>query len=269
MGQSWKKSTFLLVVLCLTIAEPSWSDVPPAPTPLFSESFCLKIFEGVVEQARSSAWQISDRDRHILTQCRSKFPPTANAKLPLPTATECVYVVKTLVQGGLSKVKEIELPPEQARSIERCDEVIKYYPLQSDNMLPTLKPNERIVVDKTVYQTQLPQRGDIVVFNLPNPPESSNIQEPVTQRVIGLPSEKVKVKNGVIYINSQLYNEDYITKSANWYESVIVPANSYFVLDDNRNNSTDRRIWSIIPREAIAGKVIWQFGSKEGLGNQK
>jgi signal peptidase I len=197
-----------------------------------------------------------------LTQCRNKFPSTANAKIPLPTASECVYVVKTLVEGGLSKVKEIELPPEQARSIERCDEVIKYYPLSSENMLPTLKPNERIVVDKTVYQTQLPQRGDIIVFNLPNPPESANIQEPVTQRIIGLPSEKVKIKNGAIYINSKLYREDYITKSANWYESVIVPANSYFVIDDNRNTSTNRQLWSLVPKDAIAGKVIWQFGSK-------
>jgi signal peptidase I len=262
MGQYWQKSTTLAVLLSLTIARPGWSDPPPVPAPIYSEAFCLKIFEGVVEQARSSSWKISDRDRHILNQCRSKFPPTANSKIPLPTASDCMDVVKTLVQEGLNKVKEIELPVAQVRSIERCDEVIKYYPLPSDNMLPTLKANERIVIDKIAYQTQLPQRGDIVVFNLPNPPESQNIQEPSTQRVIGLPNEKVKIKKGIVYINGQLYPEDYITESANWYESVIVPANSYFVLDDNRNNSTDRPKWNIIPRESIVGKVIWQFGSK-------
>jgi signal peptidase I len=186
----------------------------------------------------------------------------ANSKIPLPTAAECVYVVKTLIQGGLSKVKEIELTEPQVHSIERCDEVIKYYPLPSDNMLPTLKPNERIVVDKIVYQTQSPQRGDIIIFNLPNPPESSNLQEPLTQRVIGLPNEKVKIISGVVYVNGKIHPEDYITKSASWYESVIVPANSYFAIDDNRNNSADRRMWSLVPRTAIAGKVIWQFGGK-------
>ena len=262
MGQYWQKSTILAVVLSLTIARPGWSDPPPVQAPIYSEAFCLKIFEGVVEKARSSNWKISDRDRHILTQCRSKFPPTANSQIPLPTASECVDVVKTLVQKGLNKVKEIEFPAAQVRSIERCDEVLKYYPLPSDNMLPTLKPNERIVVDKIGYQTQLPQRGDIIVFNLPNPPDSQNIQEPLTQRVIGLPNEKVKIKKGIVYINGQLYPEDYITQSANWYESVIVPANSYFVLDDNRNTSTDRPKWNIIPRESIVGKVIWQFGNK-------
>jgi signal peptidase I len=262
MGQSWQKLTVLLVALGVTIAEPGWSDVSPSPAPIFSEPFCLKIFEDVVEKARSSTWNISDRDRHILTQCRNKFPPVANSKIPLPTAAECVYVVKTLIQGGLSKVKEIELTEPQVHSIERCDEVIKYYPLPSDNMLPTLKPNERIVVDKIVYQTQSPQRGDIIIFNLPNPPESSNLQEPLTQRVIGLPNEKVKIISGVVYVNGKIHPEDYITKSASWYESVIVPANSYFAIDDNRNNSADRRMWSLVPRTAIAGKVIWQFGGK-------
>jgi signal peptidase I len=262
MGQYWQKSTILLVALGTIHAEPGWSDPPPVPAPIYSEAFCLKIFEEVVEKARSSTWQISDRDRHILTQCRSKFPPAANSKIPLPTASECMYVVKTLVQEGLSKVKEIELPEEQVRSIERCDEVIKYYPLTSDNMLPTLKPHDRIIVDKTVYQTQTPQRGDIIVFNPPNTSQSEKSPEPSIQRAIGLPREKVKIKNGIVYINGKLYREDYIDQSANWYESVIVPANSYFVLDDNRNPSTERRRWSLIPREAIVGKVIWHFGSK-------
>jgi signal peptidase I len=262
MGQSWQKLTILLVALGVTITEPGWSEVSPSPAPVFSEPFCLKIFEDVVEKARSSTWQISDRDRHILTQCRSKFPPVANSKSPLPTASECVYVVKTLIQGGLSKVKEIELTEAQVRSMDRCDEVIKYYPLPLDNMLPTLKPNERIVVDKIAYQTQLPQRGDIIIFNPPKSSDSQNLQEPLTQRVIGLPNEKVKITKGAIYINGKLYREDYITQAANWYESVIVPANSYFAIDDNRNTSANHQIWSLIPREAIVGKVIWQFGGK-------
>ena len=140
IGKYWYRSTILLVALGVIFAQPGWSDSPSSADPVYSEPFCLKIFEEVAEKARSGNWQISDRDRHILTHCRAKFPPTVDAQIPLPTAAECVLVVKTLVEGGLSKVKEIELPEEQVRSIERCDEVLKYYSMPSANMLPTLKP---------------------------------------------------------------------------------------------------------------------------------
>ncbi len=261
MGQYWQKLIILVVALGASNAEPGWSNSPPVQAPIYSEAFCLKIFEEVAEKARSSSWQISDRDRHILTQCRTKFPPITNSQIPLPTADKCVYIVKTLVEGGLSKVKEIELPEEQVRSISRCDEVIKYYPLSADNMLPTLKPQDRIIVDKLVYQTQTPQRGDIIVFSLATTPVEKS-PEPLTQRVIGLPREKVKINSGKVYINGKLLREDYITQSTNWYESIVVPANNYFVLNDHRNTATERRIWSLVPREAIVGKVIWHFGSK-------
>ena len=154
IGRYWQKLTILLVVLG-AIAEPGWSDVSSSQAPVYSEPFCLKIFEEVVEQARSSSWQISDRDRHILTQCRVKFPPASNTQIPLSKAAECMSIVKTPIQGGLSKVKEIELPEAQMQSIERCDEVIKYYSLPSENMLPTLKQTDRIVVDKTIYSNPI------------------------------------------------------------------------------------------------------------------
>jgi signal peptidase I len=262
MKQYCQKLTILLVALGMAIAQPGGGDELPAQAPVFSEAFCLKIFEEVAEKARSSSWQISDRDRHILTQCRTKFPPTVNSQIPLPTAAECVYVVKTLVEGGLSKVKEIELPEEQVKSIERCDEVLKYYSLPADNMLPTLKLKEKIVVDRIIYQTQSPQRGDIIVFNAPHPTQSEPIPQPLTRRAIGLPREKIKIKNGIVYINGKLYNEDYTTNSVGLNESISIPANKYLVLDDNRHNSVDLPVWSLIPREAIVGKVIWHFGSK-------
>jgi signal peptidase I len=263
MTQSWQKLTILVVTLGVTIAEPGWSDVTAPQDPIYSEPFCLKIFEEVVDRARSSSWQISDRDRHILTQCRAKFPPAATADIPLPTAAECVYIVKTLVQGGLNKVKEIELPEQQARSIERCDEVIKYYSLPSGDMLPTLKSTDRIVVDKTAYQTQSPQRGDIIVFNPTNTLASAPAQEPITRRAIGLPGETVTLKKGRVYINGKPIREDYITPSSrDRNESILVPANSYFVIGDNRNDLSDRQTEKLVSRKAIVGKVVWHFGTK-------
>jgi signal peptidase I len=262
--RQWQKSTILVLAIELITARPGWSDLPATRAPIYSESFCLKIFEEVVEKARSSTWQISDRDRHILTQCRAKFPPEAtNSQIPLPNAAECVQIVKTLVQDGLSKVKEIELPEEQARSIARCDEVIKYYSLPSDNMLPTLKLNDRVVVDKTAYQTRSPQRGDIIVFNPSNNLQSEQSSQPLTQRAIGLPGEKVTIAKGKVFINNQPIREDYITQPVtDLSASIVVPANSYFVLGDNRNHPTDSKAGSIVNRESIVGKVIWHFSSK-------
>lgn len=257
MKKYWQKSAILLVAVSVTTAQPGLSDESSAQAPIFSEAFCVKILEEVVEKARSSSWKISDRDRHILTQCRNKFPSTVNTQIPLPTAAECVDIVKVLVEGGLSKVREIELPEEQRQSLDRCDEVIKYYSLSAENMMPTLKPSDKIVIDKTIYQTESPQRGDILFFN-----PSNSAQEPLTRRAIGLPNEKIKIKHGIIYINGKLYREDYLTQPVNYDESISVPANRYLVLDDNRNSSADRPIWSLIPRQSIVGKVIWHFGNK-------
>ena len=257
MGQPWQKLlTMGLVSLGVITVKPSWSDVAPANDPVYSEAFCLKIFGEVAEKARSSSWQISDRDRHILTQCRAKFPPTVNAQMPLPTAAECVFVVKTLVEGGLSKVQEIELPEQQVRSIERCDEVLKYYPVPSAAMLPTLKPNQKVVVDRLIYQTQLPQRGDIVVFNRSSSAQTTPAS-PSIRRTIGLPGERVQIKNGKVYINQQLYREDYIVDSptTDQSRSFSIPANSYLVISDNRQPPDE----SIVAKSAIVGKVVWHF----------
>lgn len=98
MVRFWQKLIIGLIALGVTTARLSWSDVLSSTEPIYSESFCLKIFAEVTEKARSSNWQISDsaqqtlreRDRHILTQCRIKFPPTVNTQIPLPTAAECV-----------------------------------------------------------------------------------------------------------------------------------------------------------------------------------
>jgi signal peptidase I len=263
MRQYWQKSTIIFVVLgCVTIARSGLSDEPPASTVrIFSEAFCLKIFEEVAEKARSSSWKISDRDRHILTQCRTKFPTKTDAQIPIPTAAECLDVVKTLIQSGLSKVKEMELPEDRVKSIERCDEVLTYYALPSENMLPTLKLNDKIVVDRTVYQHQSPQRGDIVVFN-PAPVTSAATPTTLIRRTIGLPREQVKIEDGKVYINGKLYPEDYLSQSTTLQGSIAVPTNKYLVLDDNRNSLTNRSSWSIVDRESIVGKVIWHFGSK-------
>jgi signal peptidase I len=252
----------LLLVYATTTSRPGWSDYLPTDRSLYSESFCLKIFEEVAEKARSSTWKISDRDRHILTQCRTKFSTEIDTSASLPASAQCLDIVKTLVRDGINKVKEIELPEDRVRSLARCDEVLKYYELGSENMLPTIAPTDRIVVDRNIYKTQLPARGDIIIFRASNTPDRENPQ-PITKRTVGLPGETVKIADGIVYINDRPIREDYLSKqSQDRLESTIVPANSYFVLGDNRQNSENRFDRGFIVREQIEGKVIWHFGRK-------
>ena len=247
----------------VTNAQPSWSDAVSPNLPIYSEPFCLKIFEETVEKARSSTWQISDRDRYILTQCRTKFPAVVDPTIPIPKATQCLDVVKTLVREGTKKLKELELPEEQVRSLSRCDEVLTYYNLPSDAMLPTLKSQDRIVIDKTSYQSQAPQRGDIVAVRGSAAIGSKNAPEPLTNRIIGLPGETVKIVDGKVYINDRPIREDYVATSSKLrYAAAVIPTNSYFVLGDNRNYAENLNTTAVVTREAIFGKVIWHFGSK-------
>jgi signal peptidase I len=260
IGHLRRNIIFCLVIGAIGREVPGLSAPATPSSPLYSESFCLKIFEETAEKARSSTWQISDRDRHILTQCRAKFPAVVDPTIALPKAAQCLELVKILVRDGTQKVKELELPEEQVRSLSRCDEVLAYYKISSDTMQPTLQPQERIVVDKTSYQTQTPQRGDIVAVT---PSAAGTTTDPLTNRIIGLPGETVKIVEGKVYIDNLPISESYIVASSTQQlADRVVPAGKYFILGDNRSNAEKSGSTEFVTREAIVGKVIWHFGSK-------
>jgi signal peptidase I len=153
-----------------------------------------------------------------------------------------------LVQGGISRVKEIELPQERVASIERCNEVIEYHDLKTDRLLPTFKAGERLVVDKSAYQQRAPQRGDAIAFK---PIPTAAPSDYVIQKPIGLPGEKVKIERGKVYINGKLFTTTDLGRiDPKLSQSIVVPANSYLLLDGK-----------IISRSAIIGKVIWHFNA--------
>ncbi len=125
------------------------------------------------------------------------------------------------------------------------------------SMEPSFHEGQRLLVNKVTYHFGSPQRGDVIIFHSPTNPSEAYIK-----RVIGLPGERVEIKQGDVYINGKLLQEpDYIPKTYANSANTLVPPDRYFVLGDNRNHSNDSPDWvaitegGAIPEEDIIGKV--------------
>jgi len=128
------------------------------------------------------------------------------------------------------------------------------------SMEPTLHNNERLILNKIVYDFSEPQRGDIIVFH-------ANKQDDYIKRVIGLPNEKVEFKDNKLYINDQLIEEDYLINTrTDDVSPVVVPEGTIYVLGDNRLNSTDSRILGPISLDQVVGRVKLQLWPLNELG---
>lgn len=134
----------------------------------------------------------------------------------------------------------------------------RYIP--SEAMLPTLQISDRLIIDKLAYRFSPPQRGDIIVFSPTEVLQQQDYHEAFIKRIIGLPGDKIQIEDGKVYINEQPLQENYINELPNYeYGTEVVPANSYFVLGDNRNNSYDSHYWGFVPRQNIIGKATQRF----------
>jgi signal peptidase I len=144
----------------------------------------------------------------------------------------------------------------------------RYIPTGS--MLPTLQINDRLIVDKLSYRFNAPQRGDIVVFNPTDALEKQNFHDAFIKRVIGLPGDKIEVKEGRVYVNGQPIREEYIEEPPQYQmEAKVVPPDAYLVLGDNRNNSYDSHYWGFVPRDRIIGRAVVRFWPPDRLGEIK
>ncbi|MGP8081066.1 MAG: signal peptidase I [Dehalococcoidales bacterium] len=138
---------------------------------------------------------------------------------------------------------------------------IQTYIVNGPSMEPNYQNNEWIIVNKLAYIFTNPQRGDIIVFQPPIPST-----KPFIKRIIGLPGETVEIKDGTVNIlkaNGSIITlqEPYIKEPfSTSYNSIVIPPNEYFVMGDNRNNSTDSRYGWLVSRDKIVGQAwisIW------------
>ncbi|MEE0776539.1 MAG: signal peptidase I [Bacillota bacterium] len=142
--------------------------------------------------------------------------------------------------------------------------VLKFFILDSCKILsgsmePTLVKDDRILVFKLSYVFGEPQRGDIIIFD---PPKEVDEGVEYIKRVIGLPGETIEIKEGMVYIDGEPYEEDYIAEKPTYtFGPVTVPEGEYFVLGDNRNRSADAHVWTypFISLDDIQSKAICQY----------
>lgn len=134
--------------------------------------------------------------------------------------------------------------------------VAQNYQVEGHSMDPTMHNGEFVIVLKAVYWFHPPQTGDIIVLKDPEDPSRNFIK-----RVIGTPGDTVAVHNGQVFLNGHALREPYIAQPpAYTVASEKIPAGSYWVLGDNRNDSNDSHIWGLLPRSYVIGKawlVYW------------
>ena len=175
--------------------------------------------------------------------------------------------------------------------------------IPSESMEPTLLVGDFLLLDKQaagggggVMPPAGIGRGDVVVFH--DPVDDPSIH--LVKRVIGLPGDRIHLRDGVVYRNGAALKEDYAVYrrsgrdvfrddfpslrtmdpgvNPNWWiqlrtlardGEVTVPADSYFVMGDNRNNSEDSRYWGFVPRQAIVGKPVMIYFSWKQPGDDE
>lgn len=124
------------------------------------------------------------------------------------------------------------------------------------SMEDTLFNRERLICNKIVYRLTEPKHGDIVIFK---PPIDQNHN--YIKRVIAIEGDRVKIVDGKVYLNGEKLEEDYVEhRSFESMAEITVPKDSYFVLGDNRTNSSDSRFWGFVPEKNIIGRasvVFW------------
>lgn len=141
--------------------------------------------------------------------------------------------------------------------------IIEIVRVSGHSMEPTLIDNDRIVVNKLNYFFYKPSRGDIIILK-------ASETENFVKRVIALPGENIKIENYKIYINSKELKESYLDQlTLDKFGPYTIPANSVFVMGDNRLYSLDSRFYGLrnIKYENIRGKIIYRMFPLKSIGS--
>lgn len=141
----------------------------------------------------------------------------------------------------------------------------------SGSMLPTLQINDHVVVTKFTYQFSAPKRGDIVVFDYPVALAETGEKVKYVKRLIGLPGEKIEIKEGKLFVNDNLIDEPYLASDSDMsdFSPTLLGEKEYFMMGDNRNHSNDSRYWGTVDEALLVGKVQFIYWPLNRIGSLK
>jgi signal peptidase I len=172
--------------------------------------------------------------------------------------------------------------------------IVKPYEIPSASMEPTLDINQRILVDRIGMHFSSPHIGDIMVFHPPasetcaNPNQGANANGPQSsqacdavqaressqtyvKRVVGLPGDHLSIRDGHVYRNG-VEEPDAFTipcegaGDCNFPTTIVIPANSYYMMGDNRPDSLDSRFWGPVPKRWLIGKAFLTYWPPDRIG---
>ncbi|MEJ2134947.1 MAG: signal peptidase I [Desulfofustis sp.] len=164
--------------------------------------------------------------------------------------------------------------------------VVQAFKIPSGSMLPTLMIGDHLLVNKFIYGIRVPfsgkvlvplkdpQSGDIIVFKFPKDRSIDYIK-----RVVGVPGDEIEIKNKKLYLNGEPTSDPYahytttqilpgsVSPKDN-FGPITVPEGKYFVMGDNRDNSSDSRFWGFVENNDVLGKamiIYWSWDIDEPL----
>lgn len=137
------------------------------------------------------------------------------------------------------------------------------FQVNGKSMYPTYDTGEYVLTNLITLRLSSLKRGDVIVFKAP-----PNQEKDYIKRVIGIPGDSIMIKNEGVYVNDQKLEEPYLASDVRTYggsfladgQKITVPADNYFVMGDNRTQSSDSREWGYVPKEKLIGKsmvVYW------------
>ncbi len=134
--------------------------------------------------------------------------------------------------------------------------VMSPFVVDGESMHPTFENFDYLIVDELVYDFHAPSRGDVIVFRYPGDPSIFYIK-----RIIGLPGETLSINHGVVTVTTpagetfSLAEPYIVNEDATYTKRISLNSGEYFVMGDNRPNSSDSRVWGPLPRKDIIGRV--------------
>lgn len=138
--------------------------------------------------------------------------------------------------------------------------------VSGESMFPTFEDGDYLIIDEISYRLGQPHRGDVIVFRYPLKPDRFFIK-----RIIALPNETITYDGGVITVTTQdgeeiTINEPYIEEFKNADFDLSLTDDEYFVMGDNRDASSDSRVWGPLPEKYITGRALMRLLPTSDLG---